>query len=565
MSRLWKILFILSFGFTCRAQMPHECLLLVNRLSQDSMKVANHYLEVRQIPRRNVVYLDIPENLYGGTATMTPEEFTWLIWEPANQVVKARGLENQILAWIYSADFPIRVKTDANDRKQMSVGGMTFMRNKMPGLSMVEEGRYLSKLFAGPNQRFKLNLSSMSLGKQKKGVGPAANVPPEASWLQQGLGDRMPLPSMMLGYIGENGNTVETVIDCLTRGSKSDFRGPRGGIYFVQSDDVRSTCRDWQFYPVVNELQGRNFASTVTTNFPAGEQNVMGILMGAENVDPSQVGSFAPGAMAEHLTSWSAEFQKGQTKCTAWIEAGATATAGAVVEPYSNSDKFPSARFYAHYAAGCTMLESFYQSVACPLQLLLLGDPLAKPYALPFNLKVLGTDTMKNDFTYLASAESRVQGAVFEYTFLLDDAVLQEASEVNSIYLRTHNLSDGYHELKAVASIRHAIEFNMTAVKPIMVSKSGRSVSINPDIKRLAKQEHGLRADIGGVEKPKKIRLVSGELILDEKVYGEEVELVLDESQLGEGPNRVRIVGIYADGMEVSSVPLSFNITFAAD
>ncbi len=559
---LWVTLLLASTAF---AQMPHECVLLVNRKSLDSMKVANHYVATRNIPRRNVIYLDVPANLYTGAATVSPKEFTGLIWEPANKVIKERGLENQVLAWIYSVDFPIRVETDSNDRKQMSVCGMTFMRNKIPGLSLVEDGKFLSKLFSGPNERIKLNLNSLSLGMQKKGLGPEAEVPPEAAWLQRGLGDKMPLPNMMLGYTGPKGNDVQTVLDCIGRGVKSDFRGLRSGIYFVQNDDVRSKCREWQFYPAVNELKNRGITATVTTNFPAGAERVMGILMGAETVDPSTIVSFGDGAMAEHLTSWSAEFQKPQTKCTEWIKAGATATAGVVVEPYSNPNKFPSARFYTHYTSGCTILESFYQSIACPLQTLLLGDPLAKPYAPVFKLKILGTDTLKNDFTFLAHAESKMRGATFEYTFFFDENVIQEQSDKNKVYLRILQQSDGYHELRVVASIKNMVEFNMSAIKPIIVNRSGRAVSINPAIKRLAKHEHGIKLEIEGPEMPQKIRLVSGEQMLDEKVYDPSAELVLDEKMLGEGPNRIRAIGIYEDGMEVSSPPLSFTINFATE
>ena len=556
---------VMLMSLLVQAQMPHEVLLLVNRASQPSLKVANTFIAARQIPLRNVVYLDVPESAYGGSATVSPEEFTKLIWDPANAVMKERGLDQQILAWVYSVDFPIRVKTDPYDRKQMSVGGMTFMRNKMPGLSLVEEGNYFSKLFAGPNKRLKFNLNAMSLGMQKKGLGENAQVPPEAAWLQDGLRDRMPLPSMMLGYTGEKGNDVETVLECIGRGLSSDFRGKRSGIYFVQTDDVRSKCREYQFYPAINELKSRTISALITTNFPAGKSNVMGVLMGAENVDTSQIKSFAPGAMAEHLTSWSAEFQKPQSKCTDWIAAGATATAGAVVEPYSNPNKFPSARFFVHYASGCTMLESFYQSIACPLQTLLLGDPLAKPYALPFAVKILGADTLKSDFTFVATAASRLQNVLYQYAFFMDGKEIQAFSENNSVHVQLHNLSDGYHELGVVASIHHLIEFNQAAMKPITVKKRGRSISILPQINRLGKHEHGIKVDIGGSEKPEKIRLVSGELILDEKIYDPETELVLDELMVGEGPNRVQAVSVYADGMEVASPPIRFGITFAKD
>jgi len=265
MFKVWKIVFcFFAVAISTQAQMPHEVLLLVNKNSQPSLRAANTFAAARQIPKMNMVYLDIPESAYGGQATVTPEEFTKLIWEPANAVAKERGIEGRILAWVYSVDFPIRVKTDANDRKQMSVGGLTFMRNKVPGLSLVEEGKYLSKLFSGPNERIKLSLSTLSLGMHKMGLGMASKVPPEAAYLQSGLGERMPLPSMMLGYIGENGTDIETVIATIARGTQSDYRGQRKGIYFVTGDDVRSKCREWQYAPAVAELKQRGIEAVVT-------------------------------------------------------------------------------------------------------------------------------------------------------------------------------------------------------------------------------------------------------------------------------------------------------------
>lgn len=546
------------------AQMPHEVLLLVNKQSQSSLLVANTYAAARKIPQRNIVYLDVPESAYGGTATITPEQFTKLIWEPATAVARERGIDGQILAWVYSVDFPIRVKTDSYDRKQMSVSGLTFVRNKVPGLSLVEDGKYLSKLFAGPNDRLKLNLPSMSLRKFKTGVGEESPVPDDMGHLKKGLGGQMPLPSMMLGYIGENGNDVQTVLDTIKRGVQSDHRGVRSGIYFVMDDDVRSTCREWQYYPAVNELKQRGVAATVVTNFPAGKKNVMGVLMGAESVDPSAVGSFAPGAMAEHLTSWSAEFQKKQTKITEWLKAGATASAGAVVEPYSNSNKFPSARFYVHYIAGCSMLESFYQSIACPLQNLLLGDPLARPYAPAISLKILGADAIKDDFTYVAMAKSRLAKVEYLYSFLLDGKLIRSASDNHSVWISVANLSDGYHELRAVAWPRYPVEFGMSIDKAIMVDKTGRSVSIVAgEIAKTGKHTYDIKVQLGGLQVPQTIRLVCGELVLDEKEYSDDVVLTLDEKIIGEGPTRIQAVAVYADGMEVASPPLGVTIKYA--
>jgi len=473
---------------------------------------------------------------------------------------------NQItnnIAYSGQGNTPIRVKTDANDRRQMSVGGLTFMRNQVPDLTLVEEGKYLSKLFAGPNQRLKRNLPALSLDNYRDGLGMDAKVAPEAAYLQGGLRDRMPLPSMMLGYIGEKGTDVQTVVDTMLRGRQSDHRFPRSGIYFVKSDDVRSTCREWQYDPAVQELEQRKVSATITTNFPEKAENVMGLLMGAEKVDPSMISSFAPGAMAEHLTSWSAEFQRPQTKATEWLKAGASGTAGSVVEPYSNPNKFPSARFFVHYASGCTMLESFYQSIACPLQILLLGDPLAQPYAVPLTVKVLGAKTISTDFTFITKAESPLEGFELEYSFLLDGQVIQSFSTDPACGVKAMRLADGYHELRAVARVKHLVTMGSSHDRPFRVNRLGRSVEILPKVVQIAKFKHGFTVRIDGEEMPEKIRLVSGAMRLDEKDYAPDAQLVLDELKLGEGPHRVRAIAVYADGMEVSSTPLNFGITFA--
>jgi hypothetical protein len=565
MSRFWKFLVSLFLVTTAHAQMPHQVLLLVNSQSQASLKVANNFAEARGIPKINMVYLNIPESAYGGTATITPEEFTKLIWEPANAAAKKRGIEDHILAWVYSVDFPIRVKTDPSDRKQMSVGGLTFLRNKPVALNLVEEGKYFSKLFAGPNERLKLSLSALSLGMQKNGLGKGTTVPPEVAYLQLGLRDRMPLPSMMLGYIGEKGTDVDTVLKTIERGKAADYHGRRGGIYFITSNDIRSKCRERQFFPAAQELAKRGIGSTISTNFPAGAKNVMGLMMGAETVDPSAIKSFVPGAMAEHLTSWSAEFQKRQTKMTDWLKAGATASAGSVVEPYSNPNKFPSARFFVHYTAGCTMLEAFYQSIACPLQILLLGDPMAKPYAVPFSVTVLGSDLIRRDTVYYSNAECQLSNVNFLYSFLLDGKEISGWSEDPSVNIETKKLADGYHELRGVVCIKHLVEFDASFDKSFTLDRQGRSIAIDPKIEKIDAHEHTIKVKVGGTEMPKRIRLVCGAQILDEKDYLPDSRLILNELMIGEGPNRIQIVGLYADGMEVASPPLKFTIKFTPE
>ncbi|MBT8046557.1 MAG: hypothetical protein KJN67_05275, partial [Pontiella sp.] len=107
--------------------------------------------------------------------------------------------------------------------------------------------------------------------------------------------------------------------------------------------------------------------------------------------------------------------------------------------------------------------------------------------------------------------------------------------------------------------------FSASADKSIMVNKKGRSTTILPEVVTLGKQLHGMKVRTDGPENPSLLRLVSGELVLDEQPYDPEAVLKLDELMLGEGPNRVRAVAIYSDGMEVSSPPINFGIKFNTD
>ena len=52
-----------------------------------------------------------------------------------------------------------------------------------------------------------------------------------------------------------------------------------------------------------------------------------------------------------------------------------------MAEPLNFWQKFPVPAMHVHYAAGCSLAEAFYQSLAGPWQTLVVGDPLARPYA----------------------------------------------------------------------------------------------------------------------------------------------------------------------------------------
>ena len=418
---------VLAAALRAAALGPHEILLLANESSPLSIEIANRYARDRGVPPENVVRLALPDSVRAAEAEITLEDFRGRILKPAREAVAARGLGDRILAWVYSADFPVRVKT----QPPMSLHGATFTRGEVPSPGIIATGLYASVLFRGP-------------------VAPTGAMALSASLetLAGALGERMPLPSMSLAYCGTRGTDRATALRVLDDGRRAGDDWRSGTVHLVVGADIRARCRQWQFPQAAAELESLGMRVAVSSNFPAGASGVAGVMMGLAGPDPSKVRSYAPGAMGEHLTSFGANFHTaGQTKITAWLRAGASTSAGTVVEPYSIWTKFPHARFFAHQARGCTLLECYAQSLMCPLQSFLVGDPLSAPGASGFKVRAEREDRAGR-LAFRAATEPPSTNATF--MFLLDGSRVGLGSS-RRIEVDAARLAGGHHRLRVVA------------------------------------------------------------------------------------------------------------------
>jgi uncharacterized protein (TIGR03790 family) len=424
---------------------PHEVLVLANANAPDSVAVARAFMTLRAVPAPNLVLLDLPAS---PGLEMDPAAFTTQIWEPAHAAMADREIAGHILAWVYATDIPVAVRTEA----MMSIQGLTFLRNTPIEAQRIADGRYRSPLYAGPDTK-------------RRGL---ANLAQSLDVYKEWLGDEMPLPSMMLGVTGPGGMERAAILACLERGAAADGTAPSGTVYFVKSDDPRSTCRDWQFRPASVELGLRGVRAVVTNGLPH-TTGVLGIQMGAAIVDTRGLqDAFLPGAMAEHLTSYAGKFDaRGQTVLTAWLKAGATASAGTVTEPRSIWTKFPNARFFVHYADGCTLLESFYQSIGSPLQILLVGDPLAQPWRRGGRVELHGApedETWTEPVELEAWIRDDRRSRYTRYVWLVDGRVRADRSLADRVPARRFRvpvdaLEAGPHTVRVVASRSGLVRF----------------------------------------------------------------------------------------------------------
>jgi hypothetical protein len=166
--------------------------------------------------------------------------------------------------------------------------------------------------------------------------------------------------------------------------------------------------------------------------------------------------------MAEHLTSFAGALDNThQTKMTRWIAAGATGTAGTVCEPMSYWTKFPNARFFNHYRMGCTMIESFFQSIRCPLQLMIIGEPLAAPWKPDASLQIVGiepNELIKEPQSIDLHIKAPRGTHYSRVIYLIDGRIRGEGDQFT---VDPGDLQPGQHELRAVAYqigfVRHQV------------------------------------------------------------------------------------------------------------
>ncbi len=326
------------------------------------------------------------------------------------------------------------------------------------------------------------------------GVQPAHGFRARSAW----TGDALPVDdpertrdstdryflSTLLGYTGPWGNSVPEVLACLERAADSDGKNPDGTFYFLKNGDVRATTREPRFPLAIQALEALGRKAVVLSKedagqtgvLPVGKDDVLGACVGTAGFDwtPSK-SRLVPGAIAEHLTSHGGQFDHGgQTKCSAWIRAGAAGSSGTVHEPYSVQWKFPVPHIHVHYAEGCSLAEAFYQSVAGPYQLVILGDPLARPFAKFGKIALdVGAAPLEGTVSFtptVTAAEGRPIGRV---ELWVDGVPAGESAPGAPLAWDTTAAEDGAHEVRVVAVESDRIETRTGTTAVVTVHNGG--------------------------------------------------------------------------------------------
>ncbi|MCI0334321.1 MAG: hypothetical protein L0228_13965 [Planctomycetes bacterium] len=466
---------------------PENVLLVVNSNSDSSKAIANHYIEWRKIPAQNVVYL----NWRGGLRATKGETFRSRILMPAITELEGRKLNAQIDYLIYSSDFPWRI-----DLQNL------FTAEKLPGgldtTGSLTGTTYLAPYVVSRNPAIVMTNVNWYV------PGPAdanliacqqlANVPSRGFrsvylWDDKGsrtvdtkTGQRY-LLSTMLGVTYGRGNTVEEILSYLKRAVAADGKRPRGSIYFMANNNIRSKTRDACFGGVASEINKLGVRAVVERGtIPRGKPDVMGLMAGTRSFDWAKSGStILPGAICEHLTSFGGDLEPTafQTPLSEFLRGGAAGSSGTVKEPGAVQAKFPLPSIQLHYVRGSSLAEAFYQSVAGPYQLLIVGDPLCQPWARIPKVTVEGikaNQELKGSVSLTPAGAGT--GRLRFIDLYVDGKLTARLPPGKKIDLDTTKLADGYHEIRLVSVDSGPLETQGRIIVPVTVNNRNTKLEL---------------------------------------------------------------------------------------
>jgi hypothetical protein len=470
---------------------PENVLLLVNSNSVTSKTIANHYIQLRKIPPTNVVYVD----WRGGLEECQGAQFRAKILNPAIAAIRERRLANQIDYIVYSCDFPWRVHL-----KSLYKEDEKFSRAFQP-IASTTGATYLWQYIRDQNPAVILPVVNWYVAKgdgendttcQRLGNVESRGFRSTYAWDRDGRRTTDPSQgqsyflSTMLGVTTGRGNSVDEVLSYLRRSAAADATRPRGTIYFMKNNDIRSKTRHNCYDEVAGQLLRLGVSARVVPGkLPLGANDVLGIMTGTADFDLAKSSvTIQPGAICDHLTSLGGDLRvrAGQTPLTEFLRHGAAGASGTVIEPMALQVKFPLPSLFLHYARGCSLAESFYQSVAGPYQLLIVGDPLCQPWAIVPAATLPGISPgqeVQGVLTLRPTATTLPSRRVALMELYVDGRLVVRSPPDHPLQLDTAKLPDGYHEFRIVAVDGDPIENRGRLIVPVQVNNHGAKVELS--------------------------------------------------------------------------------------
>lgn len=532
---------------------PENALIIVNPGSAESMYLGNYYKNARNIPDRNVLYMD-------------PAAASYVAFSAANGnldglfgYLKNAGIDTRIdyvivagtgTFFIPAPGYVTDGCSPVSRFSQSAVYTMAFLKNQiLAGSNPVSTPNHFASSSPTSPRAFSSNTAWLF-----------GNPDTSANARRYFIGAQ-------LGYTGTLGNTLPEVLAMIDRSVAADATRPGGTFYFMNTTDPARNVRSTQFAGAISAITGAGGAATQLNNIlPDFQNDCLGILTGwpDPNIDGS-IYTIVPGAFCDHLTSWAATFDNPQqTKMSAWIRRGASGTAGEVEEPCNYTGKFPAAALHAFYYRGLSLGEAYFRSIGyVPFQGLFIGDPLTRPYAtFPTIVPNAPSGTVNGVVSFTPSVSTSLPGAVIAGFDVYVDGVYRSSRQPGDpVTINTVALADGVHDVRILAYDNTVIRNTGRWVGQLTVSNFNRSVGMtlgttSGDLNTFFQPV--LTATGGTVREVRLLhngRVVAAANVSPAtlKVYG---------NNLGAGQSTLQAEALFTDGTAARSEPITVNISY---
>ncbi len=587
----WREIVLLLWLFSCATCAwagggPESVLLVVNPRSPNSLTIANHYAHLRQIPPDNLLYL-----AWDPKATTTDvDTFRRQILLPVLKAILDRPLRDQIDCVVYSCDFPWGINLETDIRKFTEA----MQRPEPPGAKAEEKPDQAKPTKREWPKQFTPvgSLTGLTYLWQAVAAGHPAYFDFQANYYM-----RLPAPggraapsagfrgnrqynakgevvasdgrryflSAMLGVTAGRGNSPAKVLAYLKRSAAADAAHPKGTIYFMKNGDIRSKVRDAIFPAAVEELQNLGVAAEIVEGtVPTKKPDMQGTVMGTADFDWKASGStILPGAICEHFTSFGGMMNEGasQTPLSEFLRYGAAGSCGTVTEPFAIAEKFPSPLIQVHYARGCTLAEAFYQSVYGPYQLLIVGDPLCRPWAEIPQVSATGVEagaTLRGSLTLKPTA-TLAHGAVDHFDLFVDNLRVAGCKPDATLTFDTTPLADGHHDLRVVATGPEPIESQGWKIIPVRAANHGHTIEVSLASKAPLKADKPLTI---AASSPGAMGIVAmqGSRIVG-RIGTDKGQIEIPANTLGAGPVTLRVIAMGSGGQQTNVVAEPLELT----
>jgi uncharacterized protein (TIGR03790 family) len=328
-------------------------IVVVNQNSARSVQLGNDYCQLRGVPPQNLLRIT---GWTGGNINWNPADFQSFLLDPLLEMLASRGLTNQAEFVVLSMDIPYRVTDDTGQNSTTSALFYDFKTN-----TAAVDG-----------------IASCSLPDNSSNSYAYSELP--FSRAQPNTATTNSFLAMML-----TDTNLAGAENILRRAVAADSAFPKQAVYLAKTTDAVRNVRFVEFDNAIfdNQVVGNFAMSRTNTNF-TGFTNLFGLQTGLAGFT-LPTNAFVPGALGDSLTSFGGDIleNSGQTTALAFLHAGAAGSYGTVVEPCNYTQKFPDPMDYFYQRRGFSVAEAYYQSLLNPFEGLLVGEPLAAPFAHP--------------------------------------------------------------------------------------------------------------------------------------------------------------------------------------